>query len=107
MSAQRARNYAANCSRAGGAPRDIASVISEWRTFRRVTDGAPALPPAGLGDRPLAGLSVNSRHVLSDSPNHYLHLGDPDLVATAIGDVVRCRQVRCAARGRGAGRLRR
>ena len=101
-------------SRRGG---DRRSISREWRTFRRVTDAAPALPPAGLGDRPLvvltcapgdptvpdrmyqawydlhrelAGLSVDSRHVLSDSPNHYLHLGDPDLVATAIGDVVRC-----------------
>jgi pimeloyl-ACP methyl ester carboxylesterase len=101
-------------SRRGG---DRRSIIREWRTFRRVTAAAPALPPAGLGDRPLvvltcapgdptvldrmyqawydlhrdlARLSVNSRHVLSDSPNHYLHLGDPDLVATAIGDVVRC-----------------
>jgi pimeloyl-ACP methyl ester carboxylesterase len=101
-------------SRRGG---DRRSIIREWRTFRRVTDAAPALPPAGLGDRPLvvltcapgdptvpdrmyqawydlhrdlAGLSANSRHVLSDSPSHYLHLGDPDLVATAIVDVVRC-----------------
>jgi pimeloyl-ACP methyl ester carboxylesterase len=101
-------------SRRGG---DRRSIIREWRTFRRVTDAAPALPPAGLGDRPLvvltcapgdptvpdrmyqawydlhrdlAGLSANSRHVLSDSPSHYLHLGDPDLVATAIADVVRC-----------------
>jgi pimeloyl-ACP methyl ester carboxylesterase len=101
-------------SRRGG---DRRSIIREWRTFRRVTAAPPALPPAGLGDRPLvvltcapgdptvpdrmyqawydlhrdlAELSANSRHVLSDSPNHYLHLGDPDLVATAIGDVVRC-----------------
>ena len=101
-------------SRRGG---DRRSIIREWRTFRRVTDAAPALPPAGLGDRPLvvltcapgdptvpdrmyqawydlhrdlAGLSANSRHVLSDSPSHYLHLGDPDLVVTAIADVVRC-----------------
>jgi pimeloyl-ACP methyl ester carboxylesterase len=101
-------------SRRGG---DRRSIIREWRTFRRVTDAASALPPAGLGDRPLvvltcapgdptvpdrmyqawydlhrdlAGLSANSRHVLSDSPSHYLHLGDPRLVATAIADVVRC-----------------
>jgi hypothetical protein len=38
----------------------------------------------------LAELSANSRHVLSESPNHYLNLGDPDLVASAIRDVVRC-----------------
>ena len=101
-------------SRRGG---DRRSIIREWRTFRRVTDAPPALPPGGLGDRPLvvltcapgnpavadrvyeawrdlhrdlAGLSGNSRHVQSVSPDHYLNLGDPDLVAAAIGDVVRC-----------------
>ncbi|MGH3210866.1 MAG: alpha/beta fold hydrolase [Trebonia sp.] len=101
-------------SRRGG---DRRSIIREWRAFRRVTDAPPALSPGGLGDRPLvvltcapgdptvpdpvyqawhdlhrdlAGLSANSRHLRSDSPNHYLNLGDPDLVATAIGDVVRC-----------------
>jgi hypothetical protein len=101
-------------SRRGG---DRRSIIREWRTFRRVTDAPPALPPGALGDRPLvvltcapgdttvpdpmyqawhglhrdlAGLSANSRHVLSDSTDHYLNLGDPDLVATAISDVVRC-----------------
>jgi pimeloyl-ACP methyl ester carboxylesterase len=114
-------------SRRGG---DRRSIIREWRTFRRVTDAGPALPPAGLGDRPLmvltcapgdpavpdrmyqawydlhrdlAGLSANSRHVLSDSPSHYLHLGDPDLVATAIADVVRC--ARSGARLAGAERV--
>ena len=38
----------------------------------------------------LCGLSANSRHDLSDSSNHYLNFGDPDLVASAIRDVVRC-----------------
>jgi pimeloyl-ACP methyl ester carboxylesterase len=101
-------------SRRGG---DRRSIIREWRTFRRVTDAPPALPPGALGDRPLvvltcapgdatvpdpvyqawhalhrdlAGLSANSRHVLSESADHYLNFGDPDLVATAISDVVRC-----------------
>jgi pimeloyl-ACP methyl ester carboxylesterase len=101
-------------SRRGG---DRRSIIREWRAFRRVTDAPPPLPAGGLGDRPLvvltcapgaatvpdrvyqawydlhrdlAGLSANSRHVLSDSPDHYLNFGDPDLVATAINDVVRC-----------------
>ena len=101
-------------SRRGG---DRRSIIREWRAFRRITDAPPTLPPGGLGDRPLvvltcapadptvpdrtyeawhdlhrdlAGLSANSRHLRSDSPNHYLNFGDPDLVATAIGDVVRC-----------------
>jgi len=101
-------------SRHGG---DRRSIIREWRTFRRITDAPPALPAGGLGSRPLvvltcapgdptvpdrvyeawrglhkdlAGLSANSRHDLSDSPNHYLNFGDPDLVASAIRDVVRC-----------------
>jgi pimeloyl-ACP methyl ester carboxylesterase len=66
-------------ARRGG---DRRSIIREWRSFRRATDAAPALSATGLGDRALV--------VLTDSPNHYLHLGDPDLVATAIRDVVRC-----------------
>jgi pimeloyl-ACP methyl ester carboxylesterase len=101
-------------SRRGG---DRRSIIREWRTFRRVTDAEPALPSGGLGDRPLvvltcapsdpsapdrvhqawhglhkdlAGLSANSRHVLSDSSDHYLNFGDPELVTSAIRDVVRC-----------------
>lgn len=101
-------------ARRGG---DRRSLIREWRTFCRVTAAAPALPPGGLGDRPLvvltcapgdsagpdrayqawyglhrdlAGLSANSRHVLSGSPDHYLNFGDPDLVISAIRDVVRC-----------------
>ncbi|HEY7277441.1 MAG TPA: alpha/beta fold hydrolase [Trebonia sp.] len=101
-------------SRRGG---DRRSIIREWRTFRRITDAPPALPAGGLGSRPLvvltcapgdptvpdqvyeawrglhkdlAGLSANSRHDLSDSPDHYLNFGDPDLVASAIRDVVRC-----------------
>jgi pimeloyl-ACP methyl ester carboxylesterase len=96
---------------------DRRSIIREWRAFRRATDAPPTMPPGGLGDRPLivltcaqgdptvpdrvyeawhdlhrdlAGLSVNSRHVVSGSDNHYLNLGDPDLVASAIRDVVRC-----------------
>jgi pimeloyl-ACP methyl ester carboxylesterase len=124
----RAPYGASSAARDARTPRDIAADLDgllralgvngrEWRSFRRVTDAAPALSAAGLGDRPLvvltcapgdpsgpdrmyqawydlhrdlAGLSANSRHVLSDSPDHYLHLGDPDLVATAIRDVVRC-----------------
>ncbi len=101
-------------ARRGG---DRRSIIREWRTFRRATAAPPPLPPGGLGDRPLvvltcapgdttapdpvylawrdlhrdlAGLSANSRHVLSDSAGHYLNLEDPDLVASAIRDVVRC-----------------
>ena len=96
---------------------DRRSIIREWRAFRRYTDGPSALPPGGLGERPLivltcapddqavpspvygawhdlhkdlAGLSANSRHILSESPDHYLNRGDPDLVVSAIRDVVRC-----------------
>lgn len=93
------------------------SVIREWRAFRRATVGAPLLPAGALGDRPLAvltcapgesgcperlyerwhdlhrdlaRLSRNSRHVVSESNDHYLMLADPDLVTNSIRDVVRC-----------------
>jgi pimeloyl-ACP methyl ester carboxylesterase len=100
-------------SRRGG---DRRSIIREWRAFRRATAGRDALPGGALGDRPLvvltcapgdsavpgqvweawhalhadlAGLSANSRHVVSRSPDHYLNEGDPDLVVSAIADVIR------------------
>jgi pimeloyl-ACP methyl ester carboxylesterase len=96
---------------------DRRSIIREWRAFRQATAGPPALPPGALGERPLvvltcapgepdvslklwrgwhdlhadlAGLSVNSRHVVSSSTEHYLTEGDPELVVAAIRDVVRC-----------------
>jgi pimeloyl-ACP methyl ester carboxylesterase len=96
---------------------DPRSVVREWRAFRRATARGPFLPPGALGDKPLAvltcspgdpavpdrvyegwrelhrdltGLSANSRHVVSKSPDHYLNTGDPDLVISAIRDVVRC-----------------
>ena len=40
--------------------------------------------------RELAGLSRNSRHLISDSPQHYLNEGDPDLIVAAVTDVIRC-----------------
>jgi pimeloyl-ACP methyl ester carboxylesterase len=100
--------------RRGADPR---SVIREWRAFRRATAREPFLPPGALGDRPLvvltcapgdptvpdrvyeawrglhrdlARLSANSRHVISENPSHYLNEHDPDLVISAIRDVVRC-----------------
>jgi pimeloyl-ACP methyl ester carboxylesterase len=100
-------------SRRGG---DRRSIIREWRTFQRVIVGHPALATGGLGDRPLvviscappgtidgdrvwhawhglhqdlARLSANTRHDISASPNHYLNEGDPDLIVTAVADVVR------------------
>jgi pimeloyl-ACP methyl ester carboxylesterase len=100
-------------ARRGG---DRRSIIREWRTFRRVTAGQPVLPPGGLGARPLAvltcargnpnvpgpvyvawhglhrelaGLSSNSRHIVSASPDHYLNFGDQELVIEAVRDVIR------------------
>lgn len=100
-------------SRRGG---DRRSIIREWRTFRRATAGRPVQPPGGLGARPLvvltcapgnpsvpqplyrawhglhrelAGLSSNSLDIVSASPDHYLNFGDPELVITAVRDVVR------------------
>lgn len=99
----------------GGA--DRRSILREYRRFKRLTTADRPLADGGLGDRPLtvltrgpegpkdqarlweawhdlhrelARLSRNSRHVVSDSPMHYLHEGDPDLVTSAITDVVRC-----------------
>jgi len=99
-------------SRRGG---DRRSIIREWRSFRRATAGRDVLPPGALGDRPLvvltcapggpsvsgqvwkawhelhadlAGLSADSEHVVSGSPDHYLNTSDPDLIVSAITDVV-------------------
>lgn len=100
--------------RGGG---DRRSIIREWRTFQRAARRQPPLPPGSLGDRPLAvltcaqgdpmvpdrmwrawhglhrelaGLSANGWHAVSQSHDHYLNRADPDLVITAIKDVVRC-----------------
>jgi hypothetical protein len=37
----------------------------------------------------LAELSSNRRHIVASDPHHYVHKNDPDLVITAICDVVR------------------
>ena len=101
-------------TRRGADPR---SVIREWRAFRRATAHEPYLPAGALGHRPLvvltcapgeptvservywswrdlhedlARLSINSRHAVSQSPSHYLMAGDPELVTTAIREVVHC-----------------
>jgi pimeloyl-ACP methyl ester carboxylesterase len=98
----------------GGA--DRRSIIREYRMFTRLRAADRALTRGALGDRPLivltrgpengadaegvwlvwrdlhrdlARLSVNSRHIISDSPDHYLNTGDPELVIRAIGEVVR------------------
>ena len=98
----------------GGA--DRRSIVREYRMFTRLRAADQALTRGALGDRPLivltrgpengadaeglwlawhdlhrdlARLSVNSRHIVSDSPDHYLNTGDPELVIGSIGDVVR------------------
>jgi pimeloyl-ACP methyl ester carboxylesterase len=98
----------------GGA--DRWSIVREYLTFKRLTAADQALAPGGLGDVPLtvltrgpkgaadadglwrawyelqrdlAGLSSNSRHLVSDSPQHYLNEGDPDLIVAAVTDVIR------------------
>jgi pimeloyl-ACP methyl ester carboxylesterase len=99
----------------GGA--DRWSMVREYLTFKQMTAADAPLAAGGLGERPLtvltrgpetpdapdglwrawyalqcelAGLSRNSRHVISDSPQHYLNEGDPDLIVTAVADVIRC-----------------
>jgi pimeloyl-ACP methyl ester carboxylesterase len=98
----------------GGA--DRRSNITEYLMFKRLSAADQALASGALGDRPLivvtrgpasktrpgrlweawyelqqdlARLSANSRHVVSESPDHYLNDGDPELVIGAISAVVR------------------
>jgi pimeloyl-ACP methyl ester carboxylesterase len=98
--------------RGGG---DRRSCVAEFRMFKRLSAADQALARGALGGRPLvvvtrgpvsqdqpgrlweawhelqqdlALLSANSRHVVSGSPEHYLNEGDPDLVVSAIRDVV-------------------
>lgn len=100
--------------RRGGA--DRWSMVREYLTFKRLTAADAPLAPGGLGERPLAvltrgrgapadsdglweawhglqrelaGLSRNSRHVVSDSPQHYLNEGDPDLIVATVLDIIR------------------
>jgi len=97
----------------GGA--DRRSNLREYRMFKRLGAADQALARGGLAGRPLivltrgpggkpgagplwrawyglqqdlAQLSGNTRHVVSDSPDHYLNHGDPGLVITAITNVV-------------------
>lgn len=99
--------------RGGG---DRRSCLTEFRMFKRLSAADQALAPGGLGGRPLivitrgpvsrarpgrlwrawyalqqdlALLSDNSRHIVSDSPEHYVQDGDPELVSGAIRDVIR------------------
>lgn len=93
------------------------SMVREYLTFKRLTAADAPLAAGALGERPLAvltrgpqgqaesdglwqawyglqrelaGLSRNSRHLISDSPQHYLNEGDPDLIVGTVIDVIRC-----------------
>jgi hypothetical protein len=114
----------------GGA--DRRSMVREYRTFKRMTAADLPLALDGLGERPLAvltrgpegsadsdrlwqawhglqrelaGLSRNSLHLISVSPQHYLNEDDPDLIVTAVIDVIRCARDG-AGSGMGGGQLR-
>jgi pimeloyl-ACP methyl ester carboxylesterase len=96
---------------------DRRSMLREYRSMKRLTAADLHLGAGDLGGLPLAvltrgpdgpadsdrlwqawcglqrdlaALSGNSRHVISDSPMHYLNEGDPDLIVASITDVVRC-----------------
>jgi pimeloyl-ACP methyl ester carboxylesterase len=96
----------------GGA--DRRSLIREMRALERLTQGDQRLAAGALGDRPLivitagpgkltkgrtwqiwhdlhaelAGLSANRRHTVASKSGHVVHKDDPDLIITAIRDVV-------------------
>lgn len=96
----------------GGA--DRRSLIGENRALEHLTASDKPLATGALGDRPvivitagpgkimngrawqiwhglhaeLAGLSSNGRHVVARHSDHYVHKKDPDLVITAIREVV-------------------
>ena len=92
---------------------DRRSIIREFRASKRLTAADRPLAPGDLGDRPLivltrgpgakvhpswqlwrdlhaelAELSTNSRHIVADDSNHYIHKSEPELVLTAIRDVL-------------------
>jgi hypothetical protein len=95
---------------------DRRSLIREFRSFRRLTAADRMLTPGALGEKPLIvltraqdhdsagsgfwpvwrdlqadllGLSSNSRHIIAQTPDHYLHVADPDVVLRAMSEVVR------------------
>jgi hypothetical protein len=110
---------------------DRRSIIREYRMFTRLRAADQALTRGALGSRPLivltrgpeddadaaglwlawrdlhrdlARLSANSRHIISGSSDHYLNTGDPELVISAIGEVVSSARARARRSG---GRSRR
>jgi pimeloyl-ACP methyl ester carboxylesterase len=95
---------------------DRRSLVREYRSLLSLRAADRALAAGALGNRPLAvltrgqdsapdlqeswrrwngmqeelaRLSTNSRHIHSQEPNHYVHMGEPALVTATIGDVVR------------------
>jgi pimeloyl-ACP methyl ester carboxylesterase len=109
----------------GGA--DRRSLIRENRALERLTASDRPLPAGGLGDRPLivitAGpgkilngrawqiwhglhaelgrLSSHQRHIVASQPGHYVHQKDPDLVVSAIREVVQAARANAPAHGPG------
>jgi pimeloyl-ACP methyl ester carboxylesterase len=98
---------------------DRRSILRELRSFKHLTAADQALAPGALGDLPLvvltraprdsdapaedwrrwhglheelARLSTNSRHQVTEQPDHYIQKSEPDLVAAAIRDVVQSAQ---------------
>jgi pimeloyl-ACP methyl ester carboxylesterase len=93
---------------------DRRSLIREMRALERLTPGDKPLAAGALGDRPLivitagpgkltkartwqiwhdlhadlAGLSANRRHIVAGDSGHFVYKDDPDLVITAIRDVL-------------------
>jgi pimeloyl-ACP methyl ester carboxylesterase len=93
---------------------DRRSLIREMRALERLTPADKPLAAGALGDRPLivitagpgkltkgrtwqiwhglhadlAGLSANRRHIVARDSGHFVYRDDPDLVITAIRDVV-------------------
>jgi pimeloyl-ACP methyl ester carboxylesterase len=106
---------------------DRRSLIREYRSLLSLRAADRALAPGALGSRPLAvltrgagdvanlqeswrrwhgmqeelaRLSSNSRHIVSQEPDHYVHISEPGLVTAAIGDVVHSVRTGSALTGR-------
>jgi pimeloyl-ACP methyl ester carboxylesterase len=99
---------------------DRRSLIRENRALYRMRASDKPLAAGELGDRPLivitagpgkiingrvwemwhglqaelAALSCNRRHIVASHPDHYVHKKEPDLVITAIRDVVHSARTR-------------
>jgi pimeloyl-ACP methyl ester carboxylesterase len=94
---------------------DRRSLVREYRSLLSLRAADRALTAGALGDRPiavltrgrgdapdlqeswrrwhgmqeeLARLSTNSRHIITQEPDHYIQTSEPDLVTATIQDVV-------------------